>query len=405
MLNREQLDEETRYLFDRDLDKPHTDEEEYGFEKRAKTQIVENGWFRVFESWNDYLRKYCKTPESVINFAKLFWNYDGCEYPVPRPHKFLGYFYYRIDFDLEKYDDFGILDSIAITILPLGGFLEASMLFNPYYSPESDPKIIAEVEAYRRGEGVQSSSQSGVATAEVDSSREPIEKKRRSKRKAIIDDGCNPELVAGARFQGVFEIPMIQNLYCKFVPKQIVPFSERENVENPKEVAIGFYEYDVKFARVLERPQDYIEDFARFGAIISPDCSLYRDSPLAVQITNVYRNRAIGSYYQRRGLNVIPQIRWGDERTYTKSELPERIAFRGVEKGSVVAIGSYGCMKDRDNKYYFRRGLVAMLKVLKPETVFVYGPMPDKIFGDLLDQTKFVQFDDWRTSKRKGSGE
>ena len=66
--------------------------------------------------------------------------------------------------------------------------------------------------------------------------------------------------------------------------------------------------------------------------LISPDCSLYRDAPLAVQITNVYRNRALGSYCQRKGVYVIPLIRWGNSLTYTTKVLPEKVAFLGAEK-------------------------------------------------------------------------
>ena len=50
------------------------------------------------------------------------------------------------------------------------------------------------------------------------------------KRKAIIDNGCNPELVAGARFDGIFEIPIIEKPKKIIIPDAIVPFSERNKV-------------------------------------------------------------------------------------------------------------------------------------------------------------------------------
>ena len=64
----------------------------------------------------------------------------------------LGYFYYRIDFDTEKYDELGILDSLAIDLLPKAGYSYADRLINDEYIPELDPKIIAEVEAYKSSE-------------------------------------------------------------------------------------------------------------------------------------------------------------------------------------------------------------------------------------------------------------
>ena len=222
------------------------------------------------------------------------------------------------------------------------------------------------------------------------------------KRKAIPDDGCSPELVQGARFDGVFEIPIIERPNKLFIPKGIVPFSERRKIPNPKEYAVGFYEMDPKFAEILISPIQYIGDISRFGAMISPDCSLYRDAPLAVQVTNVYRNRAIGVCFQRRGIYVIPQVRWGNEETYTTKVLPEKIAFLGVEKYSIVAIGTYGCIQHRDDKYHFKAGLEAMLETLEPEIVLVYGSMPASVFGDYLHLTHFVQYDDWTSTKHGG---
>ena len=221
------------------------------------------------------------------------------------------------------------------------------------------------------------------------------------KSKAIIDDGCNPELVAGARFDGIFEIPIIEKPKNTIIPKTLVPFSERNRVTD-YDVAIGFNEMDVRFAKVLINPEAYIEDFRRFSVLISPDCSLYRDAPLSVQIANVYRNRAIGSYYQRKGSYVIPQIRWGNELTYTTKALPEKIAFLGAERHSIVAIGTYGCIQHTNDKKHFKAGLEAMLETLEPEVVLVYGPMPRSVFEDYLHLTKFVQYDNWTKIRHGG---
>lgn len=221
------------------------------------------------------------------------------------------------------------------------------------------------------------------------------------KRRAMLDDGCCPELVKGAKFDGIFEIPIIERPDKLVIPKTIVPFSERDKALSPKETAIGFYEMDPEFAEVLIAPQNYVCDMQSFGAMISPDCSLYRDAPLAVQITNVYRNRAIGVFFQRKGAYVIPQIRWGNEETYTTKVLPEKIAFKGAEKHGIVAIGTYGCIQHRDDKYHFKAGLEAMLETLEPEIVLVYGSMPDSVFGEYFHSTRFVQYDDW-TKRRHG---
>ncbi len=217
-----------------------------------------------------------------------------------------------------------------------------------------------------------------------------------TKTKAIIDDGCNPELVAGAEFDLPLGIPIIKAPKEIIIPSGITPFSKRNRAPSLKE-AIGFNEGDINFAEVLKKPESFIDDFGRFAALVSPDCSLYRDAPLSVQLTNIYRNRAIGVYYQQHGQYVIPQIRWGNEYTYNAIYFPQRIAFLGVEKHSIVAIGTYGCFDGKENKYYFAAGLDAMMETLEPKTVLVYGSMADNVFEKYFKYAQFVRYDDWTT--------
>ena len=143
-----EIDKQTYLLFNRIYGDDTSQEYDLLLDK-VEQQISEFGWEKTFESWINYLFTECKTPESAINFANLFWSYGGQDYPVIEPYKFLGYFYYRIDFDTEKYDELGILDSLAIDLLPKAGYSYADRLINDEYIPELDPKIIAQVEAYK----------------------------------------------------------------------------------------------------------------------------------------------------------------------------------------------------------------------------------------------------------------
>ncbi len=87
--------------------------------------------------------------------------------------------------------------------------------------------------------------------------------------------------------------------------------------------------------------------------------------------------------------------------SFTTIELPEKFAFIGAPKNSIVSIGTYGCIKSRENKNYFRKGLAAMLDELTPEVVLVYGGMPECIFGEFRDRTHFVNYPDWTSTKRR----
>ena len=143
-----EIDKQTYLLFNRIYGDDTSQEYDLLLDK-VEQQISEFGWEKTFESWINYLFTECKTPESAINFANLFWSYGGQDHPVIEPYKFLGYFYYRIDFDTEMYDELGILDSLAIDLLPKAGYSYADRLINDEYIPELDPKIIAQVEAYK----------------------------------------------------------------------------------------------------------------------------------------------------------------------------------------------------------------------------------------------------------------
>ena len=225
-------------------------------------------------------------------------------------------------------------------------------------------------------------------------------RKRRAKR-CVIDDGFNSELVETAFFDGILEIPRLETPKEIFVPENLIPFTKRNSSKNFSETLV-FYENDVKFSNILQDAESYIEDFKRFRGIVSPDFSLYRDMPLFAQMGNVYRNRALGCFFQRHGIYVIPNVRWGDERSYTTCELPECFSFLGIPKHSIVSIGTYGCIQGADNTRHFRNGLVAMLDHLEPEIVLVYGSMPKRIFASVADRTRFIQYPDWITLKKGG---
>lgn len=227
---------------------------------------------------------------------------------------------------------------------------------------------------------------------------------RIKRKKLIINDGFNPELADGARFEGVFEFPAIEPMKEIITPKYLVPFSERNKARYPSKTFVMFYEHDDKFADVIRNPVEYADDFARFAGIISPDNSLYRDMPLACQICNIYRNRLIGSYFQRHGIPVIGNCRWGDSRTYLDNTLGEPASFIGLPTDNIVSVGTYGCIQSKGDKEQFKNGLVAMINYLSPAIIIVYGAMPNSVFGGLKDKVKFINFKDW-TSIRHRKGE
>ena len=143
------LKSETEYLFARKWDDDLPEEVSDDYIDRADNLIAKYGWPKVFEAWNEYLHTKCPTPESVVNFANLYWSYCGDEYPIAEPHKFLGYLLYSIDCRMFDYDNGDIIEGLAHKILSRAGYSEADLYLNPYYRADQDPKILTEVEALR----------------------------------------------------------------------------------------------------------------------------------------------------------------------------------------------------------------------------------------------------------------
>lgn len=133
----------------------------------------------------------------------------------------------------------------------------------------------------------------------------------------------------------------------------------------------------------------------RFAGVISPDFSIYREMPLSLQIWNTYRSRAIGYWLESHGIPVIPNIRWADERSFD-------FCFDGVPTGGVIAIGTHGCIKKKEDKAFFEAGLWETVNRLSPNTLIVYGAAPNALFGKYREQgIKIVQYDSLFSETRK----
>ncbi len=200
-------------------------------------------------------------------------------------------------------------------------------------------------------------------------------------------------LVKNASFDSEFEIPRIER--NDGLPVRLISFSKA--VKGTDFSAwVHFYEDDVAFERLWNNPQRYLPILQRYEGVITPDFSLYRDMPLAMQIWNIYRSRAIGHWLQNNGIPVIVNVRWADYRTH-------RLCCAGVPKHSVIAVGSHGCIKIHREQEYFVKGLEYAVTELKPETILVYGSAPDSIFGKYKDiGITVLQFDsDFMTTHRK----
>ena len=201
-------------------------------------------------------------------------------------------------------------------------------------------------------------------------------------------------LVEGADFAGELEIPRTE--YTDAIPERLIPFSKAVSGHD-FDAWVHFFEDDSAFERLWNNPNRYLPILQRYRGVIMPDFSLYRDMPLVQQQWNVYRSRAIGHWLYKNGVPVIPNIRFGDERTY-------ELCCCGVPRGGTIAVGSHGCIKITRERECFQRGLAYVVERLQPQTIIVYGTAPDAVFGRYRKAgIRIIQFEsDYSVAHSKG---
>ena len=204
----------------------------------------------------------------------------------------------------------------------------------------------------------------------------------------------NSFLVSFAYYAGLFEFPVIEPTY--WVPNRLISFSKAISSKDYAQW-VHFFEDDYLFERIWRNPKRYLKILKRFGGVILPDFSVYRDMPFVMQLWNIYRSRAIGSWLQQNDVKVIVNIRYGDRRTY-------RCCCDGVSKGCTIAVGSHGTLKQADDRRFFAEGLDVVVRRLRPQTIVVYGRAPEDIFGRYRTQgISVVQFDSSFAVSHKGA--
>lgn len=197
-----------------------------------------------------------------------------------------------------------------------------------------------------------------------------------------IRKGCKDNfhafMVENAEFDGNYDIPFIPQNFKGDI-KKLIAYDKTLNHNYDNGEIVHFYLDDQKFDgpkgiwNGLSNGESFKRgfDLTRFNdatAIIAPDFSLYLDMPVAMQIWNTYRSRAVGYYLTKLGFNVIPNVRWTDENSYS-------FAFDGLYMGQIVAVGTLGCSKENVDKILLVNGFIEMIKRVKPKLIIIYGPV------------------------------
>jgi hypothetical protein len=169
-----------------------------------------------------------------------------------------------------------------------------------------------------------------------------------------------------------YGIPDLTHVPQAALPDWLVPYGQRlRSDESFADGAVHFFLDDYRFETVWSRPRKALQYLRRFDTLLTPDFSLYRDTPLALQIWNTYRSRWCGAFWQAQGFTVIPTVSWSTPDTY-------EFCFAGLPQYSLLAISTVGTHKDPSDRAFFLSGFEQMIERLAPSYVLCYGqPHPE----------------------------
>lgn len=169
---------------------------------------------------------------------------------------------------------------------------------------------------------------------------------------------------------GKWGIPLVKKQELSTDDIMLVACSDTRSNDNEvnKKKGVHFFVDDYRFSGIYDNPDRSLKRYSQYAFLLTPDFSTYADMDLWRQLESVAKNRWVGTYWQSKGITVIPTISWSDARSF-------EFCFDGVEQGGTVAVGMIGCKSSRIG---FMRGYNEMLERLQPDKIIVFGtPFPE----------------------------
>jgi hypothetical protein len=143
------------------------------------------------------------------------------------------------------------------------------------------------------------------------------------------------------------------------MPSRLVAYNDRYACDHaaPGD-AVHFFLDDYRFEVVWSKPQRPLSRLQRVGTALTPDFSLWREMPTAMQLWQVYRSRWCGQWMASHGIDVIPTVSWSTPASYD-------FCFAGIEFGGTVAVSSVGIRGEEATRSYLE-GMEEMLERTRP---------------------------------------
>lgn len=179
-------------------------------------------------------------------------------------------------------------------------------------------------------------------------------------------------------FEGKYDMPIVGNFDDITNIDYIALYSDVSEYNKTENTCVAFYQYDHIFDGINglynaiiyknERRLNYFrERFKNVKYIIAPDYSLFADFPVPLQMMNVFKSRVCCCWIVvNTKAKAIPNSRWTLPFSY-------EFCFDGIMKGSNIAIGLLGQIRNKENKKMFLDGFKEAVDRIKPKCILVYG--------------------------------
>jgi len=183
---------------------------------------------------------------------------------------------------------------------------------------------------------------------------------------------------------GEEQIPLLKKLGLNSVPRDLRRFDQPSRVTDFSETGVHFFSYDTKFQQIILHPERYVEKFSKYKVVITPDATVSAAMPPSVRVQNIRTSRQVGAIWESRGLEDIPSLRWACREDYD-------VAFSGIELNSVVAVGTYGAIRDNNLRVALLDGLEEIVGRIQPAALLLYGALDQDSLSRIGQSTQVFQ--------------
>lgn len=210
----------------------------------------------------------------------------------------------------------------------------------------------------------------------------PVENKRHTNAK---QSPWKPDWFQQTDVFGPYQIPILRPTTLPSCPEAMASFCRQpQTILRQRTLLHGFVD-DLKLLPLLKAPKKFLEQFATYFAVTTPDFSICTEMPLQDRIRSTWSSRAIGAYFQQHGLQVVPNIRWAH-----LSDL--EYVLDGLSTGGTIVLSTQGLLREQTLRKTFEIGAEIVLHQLEPEHVIIYGQLPPITHQKLSHHTEIWRF-------------